>query len=216
MFPNANYRRCYLCSMSRKRLLYLGFFVVLVIGFYFSMSAIIPGYNKKRIPPISYIKPFSFTNQDGRMVTEKDIQGKVVVVNFFFTTCRSVCPRMNNNLRPVYDAFRNKNDFIILSHTCDPERDNPAKLKSYADSMKVDTKEWIFLTGSKDSLYRAARQSYKIDDPNNNVGDINDDFLHTQFLALVNREGEVVRIYDGLKPSEMRNLKKDISELLKE
>jgi protein SCO1 len=202
--------------MSRKRIFYIGFFVVLVVGFFLAMSWMIPGYTKKRFPPISYVKSFSFINQDGKTVTEKDIEGKVVAVNFFFTTCKSVCPRMNNNLRPVYEAFKNDPSFLILSHTSDPERDNPEKLRKYADSMQVDTKKWVFLTGRKDSLYHSARQSYKLDDPNNTVGDLNDDFLHTQFIALVNKKGAVTNVYDGLKPSEMRALEKDVAKLLKE
>jgi protein SCO1 len=202
--------------MSWKRIFYISFFAVLVVGFFLVMSWIIPGYNKERFPPLSYVKSFSFINQDGKTVTEKDIEGKVVLVNFFFTTCRSVCPRMNNNLKPVYEAFKNDPSFLILSHTSDPERDNPARLRHYADSMQVDTKKWIFLTGSKDSLYHAARQSYKVDDPNNMVADINDDFLHTQFIALVNKKGAVTKVYDGLKPSEMRTLEKDVRKFLKE
>jgi protein SCO1/2 len=80
----------------------------------------------------------------------------------------------------------------------------------------VDTNKWIFLTGRKDSLYNMARHSYKIDDPANFVQNISDDFLHTQFIALVNKKGDVVKIYDGIKPSEMKEMEKDISRLLKE
>jgi protein SCO1/2 len=192
------------------------FFAALAIGFFLVMSALIPGYNKKRVPPISYVKPFSFTNQDGEKVNELIMKDKVVAVNFFFTTCRGVCPKMNNNLRPVYDDYKTEKDFLLLSFTCDPERDSVAALKKYADSMTVDTKKWVFLTGRKDSLYRAARQSFKLDDPNNNLTDIKDDFLHTQFIALVNRKGAVVKIYDGLKPSEMAEMKNDVRKLLKE
>jgi protein SCO1/2 len=82
--------------------------------------------------------------------------------------------------------------------------------------MGVATKNWIFLTGRKDSLYRQARLSYKIDDPNNNVQSIDEDFLHTQFLALVNKKGEVVKIYDGLKEAEVNELIMDAEKLLKE
>jgi protein SCO1 len=74
----------------------------------------------------------------------------------------------------------------------------------------------VFLTGRKDSLYRAARQSFKLDDPNNNLTDIKDDFLHTQFIALVNKKGAVIKIYDGLKPSELAEMKNRVRKLLKE
>ena len=82
--------------------------------------------------------------------------------------------------------------------------------------MGVDTRKWIFLTGRKDSLYSAARHSYKIDDPANFVQKIEDDFLHTQFIALINRKGEVVKIYDGIKPSEVAEMEAEITKLLKE
>ncbi len=194
--------------MSRKRIFYLGFFTVLVVGFFVVMSFAIPGFINPSLPPIGRVQAFSFTNQDGQEVTEKNIKGKVVAVEYFFTTCSGICPRLNNNLRKVYEAFKNENDFLILSHTSDPATDSTAKLKAYSDSMGVNTGKWIFLTGSKDTLYHMARHTYKIDDPGNNVVKVEDDFLHTQFIALVNRKGEIVNIYDGLKPSEMALMEK--------
>jgi protein SCO1/2 len=101
------------------------------------------------------------------------------------------------------------------SHTSDPEHDTPAVLKHYADSMGVDTKQWVFLTGRKDSLYNAARRNYAVDDPNNNVASIEDDFLHTQFVALVDPDGKVMKVYDALKPAEMSEMEEDIRKLLK-
>jgi protein SCO1/2 len=202
--------------MSKKRLFYILFFAAIAVGFFVVMTILIPGYAKQRVPPISEVRPFSFINQDGQQVTEAAIRGKVAVVNFFFTTCKSVCPKMNNNLKPVYREFLNEPGLIILSHTSDPEVDSPAVLRHYADSLGVDTRRWMFLTGRKDSLYRAARLSYKIDDPNNNVADPDDDFLHTQFIALINKRGEVVKIYDGLKTGEVADMYADIRKLLAE
>jgi protein SCO1/2 len=205
----------YLCGMSRKRLFYIIFFTVLFFGFVGALAIAVPDFFKSRVPPISLVQPFTFIDQNGRTFTQKNIEGKVVAVNFFFTTCKSVCPRMNNNLKPVYEAFKGEKDFLLLSHTSDPERDSASVLKHYADSMGVNTQQWIFLTGRKDSLYRAARRNYKIDDPNNNVQNVDDDFLHTQFVALVNKEGAVVKIYDGLKPNELKEMEEEIRKLLK-
>jgi protein SCO1/2 len=201
--------------MSKKTIFYIAFFSVLVISFFVVLSYAIPGFTKPRIRPISNVRPFSFVNQDGRTVTEKDIQNKVVAVEYFFTTCKGICPRMNNNMKKVYEQLKEEKDFLILSHTSDPEVDSSAVLKRYADSMQVDTKQWIFLTGRKDSLYQMARHSYKIDDPQNHFQKIEDDFLHSQFIALVNRKGEVVKIYDGLKQSEMNELVTDARKQLK-
>ncbi|RYY65942.1 MAG: SCO family protein [Chitinophagaceae bacterium] len=201
--------------MSRKRLIYVGFFSLLFLGFVAALAIAVPDFFKNRLPPVSEVQPFSFINQDGRTVTEKDIAGKVTAVNFFFTTCKSVCPKMNNNLKPIYEAFKGEKDFLLLSHTSDPGRDSAATLKRYADSMGVNTQQWMFLTGRKDSLYKAARLSYKIDDPNNSVANIDDDFLHTQFVALVDRDGKVLHIYDGLKTGELKEMEAEIRKLLK-
>jgi protein SCO1/2 len=123
---------------------------------------------------------------------------------------------MNTNLRPIHEAFAAESRFVIVSHTCDPETDSSARLKVYADSLKVDTKRWWFLTGRKDSLYNIARNSYLLDDPKNNLQSIEDQFLHTQFFALVDKNGQVRKIYDGLKKTELDELKKDIKGLLEE
>lgn len=119
-------------------------------------------------------------------------------------------------MKKVYERFKNEKDFLILSHTCDPGTDSVSRLKRYADSLGVSTDKWIFLTGRKDSLYNQARLSYQIDDPKNNLRNIDDDFLHTQFWALVNRKGEVKEICDGLKGSEVNQLMSDIDKMLKE
>jgi len=202
--------------MSRKTLFYLSFFIILIAGFYVAMTKLIPDFSKSRYEPIGRLLPFSFITQDGKPFTEKDVEGKVFVAEYFFTTCKSICPRMNTNMKAVYERFKNENDFLILSHTCDPGTDSASQLKKYADSLGVDTHRWVFLTGRKDSLYKQARYSYKIDDPNNNLQSIEEDFLHSQFFALVDKKGRVKKIYDGIKPSEVNEMISDIEQLLKD
>ena len=171
-------------GMSKKQMFYLGFFIVLATAFYFVMTKMIPGFGRKKIPPISYVRPFTFINQDGKIFTEKEIAGKIYVAEYFFTTCKTICPLMNRNMKLVYESFKNEPDFLILSHTSIPETDSVPQLKKYADSMGVNTQKWVFLTGRKDSLYTTARISYTVDDPKNNLKSIEDDFIHTQFFAL--------------------------------
>jgi protein SCO1/2 len=202
--------------MSKKGILYAVFFVVLAVGFYVVMSRLIPGYGDVKMPVLNYVKPFRFINQDGNPVTEKDVEGKVYVTEYFFTTCPNICPMMNNNMKIIYEKYKSAEDFIILSHTCNPETDSASRLKWYADSMGVNTNRWWFLTGRKDSLYAAARTSYLLDDPKNNLQKIEDQFMHTQFFALVDKAGQVRKIYDGLKDQEVIQLQKDIATLLKE
>ena len=202
--------------MSKKGILYAVFFVVLAVGFYVVMSRLIPGYGDVKMPVLNYVKPFRFINQDGNPVTEKDVEGKVYVTEYFFTTCPNICPMMNNNMKIIFEKYKSAEDFIILSHTCNPETDSASRLKWYADSMGVNTNRWWFLTGRKDSLYAAARTSYLLDDPKNNLQKIEDQFMHTQFFALVDKAGQVRKIYDGLKDQEVIQLQKDIATLLKE
>jgi protein SCO1/2 len=144
-------------------------------------------------------------------------QNKITVVEYFFTTCKGICPKLNTNMKTVYALYQKEPDFQIISHTCNPETDSVPVLKRYADSLQVNTAKWIFLTGRKDSLYQMARGSYLLDDPKNNVEKIEDQFIHTQFFALVDRNGKIRgKIYDGLKPIEVEQLKVDIGRLIKE
>ncbi|TDO29151.1 SCO family protein [Sediminibacterium goheungense] len=202
--------------MNKKLIGYLLFFAVLVAAFYFFLFRGTDNWRVK-LPELSYVKPFMFRNQDGVPVTEKDLLGRVTVVEYFFTTCKGICPKMHKGMKDVYETYKDKPDFMILAHTCDPETDSVARLKVYADSMQIDTKKWILVTGRKDSLYQMARNSYLLDDPKNNFEKIEDQFIHTQFFALIDKKGKVRgQIYDGLKADELEKLKKDIAELLKE
>ena len=202
--------------MRKKWILYTAFFVLIAVGFYFTMTQLIPGFGDVKLPVLSYVQPFKFTNQDGAEVTEKSLEGKVFVTEYFFTTCPNICPALNTNMRKVYDQYKDEPGFVIVSHTCNPETDSAARLKWYADSMKVNTNRWWFLTGRKDSLYNMARQSYLLDDPKNNLVKIEDQFMHTQFFALVDKAGQIRKIYDGLKEAEVKKLNEDIAVLLKE
>lgn len=201
--------------MKRKIWLYLIFFVLLFGGFYAFLYATIDS-SRSRLPVLNIVKPFSFERQDGRHITGKDVAGKVYAAEFFFTTCEGICPKMNRNMKKVFDQFKNEKDFLILSHTVDPETDSVARLKVYADSLGADIKTWWFLTGTKDSLYKAARESYILDDPKNNATNIDEQFIHTQFFALVDRIGQVRGIYDGLKKDEIEKLITDVRDLLNE
>ncbi|HEX6169694.1 MAG TPA: SCO family protein [Chitinophagaceae bacterium] len=202
--------------MSRKTIFYIVFFFLLVIGFYFTMSQLIPGFGKSKLEPIGRVLPFSFTNQDGKKMTEKDVAGKIFVAEYFFTTCKSICPIMHANMKIVYEKFKNEKDFLIVSHTSDPAIDSASRLRKYADSLNVDTQKWIFLTGTKDSLYKQARYSYKIDDPHNNPLSNEVDFIHSQFFSLVDKNGVVRNIYEGNVRNDVEKMIEEIEVLLKE
>jgi len=203
--------------MKNKLILYVGFFIVLfAVYMYFVFSQ--TDISQSSLPVVNNnVDNFVFTDQNGKKITERDVDGKVYVTEYFFTTCKGICPRMNNNMYKIYETFRDENDFMIISHTSDPETDSAAVLKRYSDSLKVDTRKWVFLTGRKDSLYNQARISYLLDDPKNNVTNINDQFLHTQFFALIDKNGNMRGgVYDGLRQEDMDKLKSDVQILLKE
>ena len=202
--------------MTKKIWFYTLFFLVLILAFYFMLTKLIPGYGKVGLSQINKVQSFSFLNQNGVRITNKDVEGKVYIAEFFFTTCHGICPKLNTNLRPVYEKYKDEPDFKILSHTVDPLTDSVGRLKAYADSMGVNAPQWNFLTGTKDSLYLAARLSYLLDDPKNNVAPIDEQFIHTQFFALVDKNGYVRSIVDGLKKDEIAEMEKEIDELLKE
>ncbi len=202
-------------STNKKLLIYGSAFLLTLAGFFFFVFRGTDNW-KSKLPVISYVKPFSFINQNGDTVTQATYKGKVYVANYFFVTCTGICPNMNGKVKTVYQAFQQEKEFALLSHTCQPEYDSIPQLKRYCDSIGADGKQWQFVTGNKLELYNIARESYHIDDPKHNVGDINDQFLHSQFLALVDRQGRVRGIYDGLKQKEVNSLKTDIAELLKE
>ncbi|MHA4811571.1 SCO family protein [Flavitalea flava] len=203
--------------MSKKPgVLLIGFFIILFVGFYFVLTRIIPGFGEVKLPVLSYVQSFSFANQEGKVITEKDVAGKVFVAEYFFTTCKGICPKMNGNVKKIFQEYANEPDFRILSYTVDPETDTVARMKRYADSLGADPARWWFLTGRKDSLYNLARGSYLLDDPKNSRENINEQFIHTQFVALVDKGGRVRKIYDSLKKDELDELEKDIKVLLRE
>ncbi len=160
--------------------------------------------------------------KNGKQITQRIVEGKVYVAEYFFTTCKGICPKMNANMKMVYEKFKSEPDFAIISHTCMPETDSVPLLKAYEQKLlatenhKPATENWHFVTGSKDSLYKMARESYLLDNEKNNSLNIKDQFIHTQFFALIDKEGRVRGVYDGLKNDELEKLSKDIKDLLKE
>jgi len=231
-----------LYSMVKKWHWYVGFFVIL-FGVYFLYFFTQDDFSQSNLPVINNnIQPFSFTNQNGKILTERDIEGKVFVAEFFFTTCKGICPKMNANMRRVFDTYKVDSSFMILSHTCMPETDSVPLLKMYEQRMlngslvqnddgsykinydstlvspqNTENVKWNFVTGDKSSLYKMARQSYLIDNNKpDSVSNITDQFIHTQFFALVDKQSRVRGVYDGLKEDEIKKLLNDISALLKE
>ncbi len=157
------------------------------------------------------IRNFNFLNQDGENISLNDFKSKIFVVNFFFTTCHSICPIMSNELMRVDSAFKNDSDFALLSHTVDPEIDSVAVLKAYAIAHSA-SKNWEFVTGKKTELYQQALKSYLIATPQEVTG-AEDDFVHSQNLVLIDDELHIRGFYDGTNAQDVKKLISDIKIL---
>jgi len=164
------------------------------------------------------IGAFSFFNQKGEIISEKDVNGKVYVAEYFFTTCKSICPIMNSQMKRVQKVFSDREDFKILSFTVDPETDSVAQMKRYADRHGAINNQWYFLTGDKSKLYDLARKSFFVLKPAEaeNLGDAGSDFIHTNNFVLVDRKSRIRGYYDGTSSGGVDSLIHDISRVLKE
>jgi len=160
------------------------------------------------------IQDFSFINQDGQTVTQKDFDGSVYVTDFFFTTCQSICPIMSNQMERIVTKFKGNKEVKFLSHTVDPEIDTVEQLKRYAIEHNADSKQWMFVTGDKKALYEVARKSYLLNAEQGDGGP--DDFIHTQNFALIDKDKRIRGFYDGTDSTDMNQLMKDIDLLLAE
>lgn len=161
-----------------------------------------------------FIPDFEFINQDGQKVNQHFTDGKIYVTEYFFTTCKSICPIMNQNLDRVYASFKSKEDFLILSHTVDPETDSVPVLKDYANLHKVNDTKWMFVTGAKKDLYGLARKGYLLNAEEGDGGE--EDFIHTQNFALIDKDRHIRGFYDGTDSLEINRLIQDINLLYKE
>jgi len=160
------------------------------------------------------IADFSFTNQNGKTVTQKDYEGKIYVADFFLTTCGSICPIMTTNMIDVQKAFADNPKVMILSHTVTPETDSVPVLKKYALEKGVIDSKWNLVTGDKKDIYSMARKSYlavKLGKPEELY-----DMVHTENFVLVDAERRVRGFYDGTKKEEVKKLIEDIQWLLTE
>ena len=164
------------------------------------------------------IGTFRFTDQENRRITEKDVQGKVFVAEYFFTNCKTICPVMNNQMQRLHEAYKDNSNVKILSFTVDPDNDTVAQMKRYADDHGADPKQWHFLTGKKEALYTLARKSFFVLKPAEaeNQGDVGSDFIHTNNFVLIDREMRIRGYYDGTSQKEVDELIDDIALLLKE
>lgn len=217
-----------------RRVLFIGLLllVVLPIGYYY----LNPSRHDQPLPVINPVDvqeemvdpemlrigkghrvgAFRFENQNGQWISQKDMLGKVSVVEYFFTTCKSICPIMNTQMQRVQRKFANQPKVGLFSFTVDPETDTVAQMKRYAAAHRAKAGQWHFLTGAKSDLYRLARRSFFVLKPAEaqNLGDAGSDFIHTNNFVLVDKQLRIRGYYDGTNPKEVDRLLLHMQQLL--
>ncbi|MDA0314351.1 MAG: SCO family protein [Bacteroidetes bacterium] len=160
------------------------------------------------------IAEFAFINQQGDTIRKEDMVDKIYVADFFFTTCPTICPIMKKEMLRVYEQFKGKPNFQILSHSIDPTHDTQALLKDYAEKLGIpDASTWNFLTGDQEKIFEIGQTSYlttAMADELEAGG-----FLHSGAFLLVDQQGRIRGVYDGTKTEQVDRLLADIPKLLK-
>ncbi len=158
------------------------------------------------------IADFSFTNQNGKTITQKDYEGKIYVADFFFTTCPTICPIMQDNMVDIQKAFADNPKVMLLSHTVMPDIDSVPVLKNYALEKGVIDSKWNLVTGDKKDIFYIARKSY-LAVKTETTGELYD-MVHTENFILVDEQKRVRGFYDGTKKEDIVRLIEDIHFLL--
>ncbi|MAP53939.1 SCO family protein [Altibacter sp.] len=205
-----------------KNYSYVGISLVILLFGIWAVPKIVGRYSKPDMAVIGNVPAFSFTDQNGKTITNEDYEGKVYIVEFFFTTCPSICPIMNRNMVKIQNEFYGNPNLGIASFSIDPTYDIPQILKEYAESYGITNPNWHLLTGEKDAIFKLANEGFNLyvgEAPNVEGG-----FEHSGFFALVDQEGKIrsridengnpVIYYDGLEEDSIKMLIEDIKKLL--
>lgn len=161
------------------------------------------------------IRNFNLFDQEGKAFTEKDLDGKITVADFFFTICPGICPKMAVSMEGIQNEFINDKDVLLISHSVMPGKDSVPVLKSYAAEKNVKYNKWKLLTGEKSEIYDLGRKYYYVEE---DLG-VNSDtsiFLHTENFVLIDKNRHIRGIYNSLDNNSMVALVNDIKALKKE
>ena len=203
---------------------YIGIsFIVLIFGIW-AVPKIIAKFQKSDLVEIGPVPAFKLTNQDNKSISDKDYLGKVYVVEFFFSTCPTICPKMNQSMLQLQEEFYGNPNFGIASISIDPAKDTPQVLKEHANLLGVKHYNWHFLTGDKEYIYSLANKGFNLYAGENNK--VAGGFEHSGLFALVDKNGKIrcrkdaqgnpILYYDGLEASGVEAIKEDIKKLLEE
>lgn len=151
-----------------------------------------------------------FTNQDGESVSTASIQNKIVIANFFFTRCPSICPPMRTELITIAKEFLTDESILLISHSIDPKNDTVEVLKNYAEATEIPSHKWLFVTSTEENSKELASQFMNNFKPNKD----GTDFYHSNYVALLDENQMIRGFYNSLIPDEIKRLKEDIKYLL--
>ena len=164
------------------------------------------------------VPPFAFLSIDSIEVTNRDVEGKIKIVDYFFTHCPTICPILSSQLARTQEILADRGitneDLIILSHSVDPTRDTPKRIDEYAKMMNADTTQWKFLTGNKEDLYEQAKEGYLLTALESDTAA--GGFFHSDIFALIDKEDKIRGMYDGTSTAEVDEMILDIHKLLDE
>lgn len=213
--------------MKKTNYSYIGIsFVILLFGIY-AVPKIVDRLSAPDLATIGEVPPYSFTDQNGKTITNADYKGKVYVAEFFFASCTDICPIMTENLTLVQDEFFGNPKVGMASFTIDPQHDTPEILQQYAEDHKITKPTWHLLTGDKTKILKLANEGFKLhaseskdmEDP-----DAETIFEHSGFFALIDQDGNIrsrvdendnpIVYYDGLDKDDVQMLIQDIHKLL--
>jgi len=207
-----------------KKYSYIGVaFIILIFGIY-AIPKIVNKFKTPNLVTIAKVPSFEFTNQDGKLISNSFYDNKVYVVEFFFTTCPTICPKMNENMVKIQNEFYAFQDFGIASFSINPKHDTPEVLKQYAKDHGATLKNWNFMTGEQEAIYELANNGFTLYAGENS--DAEGGFEHSGMFALVDKQGNIrsrlddfgnpIAFYEGLELEGVKMIKEDIAILLKE
>ena len=183
---------------------------------YYSSADFTPQWlSEKAVETVHAIPEFTFTDQNGSIVSRKTFDNKITVVDFFFTTCPGICKKLTASLSKVQDVFKEDNDVMLLSHSVTPEKDSVPVLKKYAEENEIISGKWYLITGKRNEIYTIARNAYFADE---DMGWKQDSttFLHTENILLLDKHHHIRGVYKGTIPKEVDDLISDIKKLQQE
>jgi protein SCO1/2 len=182
---------------------------------YYNTSDYTPQWELPTDQPFHLIRPFQLTDQEGKVFTEKNIEDKICVVDFFFTSCPGICPKMTNSMLVLQKEFLHDDAILLLSHSVTPEQDSVSVLADYGKKNNIQYKKWKLLTGTKEEIYNLGRKFYFVEE---DLGENKDSsvFLHTENFVLIDKSRIIRGIYNSLDPTSMVSLAEDIKVLEKE